>query len=88
MICSPCNRALNVRLQSQEYLIIHREYTLDTFLVSLVFHTLLHAQKMLANRIQNCRAIIKPGLGISGSYTVRSGNTKVPWLSTIEELTR
>jgi hypothetical protein len=88
MVCSHCNRRLEVRLETQEHFVADGELPLPSVFVSLVFHALLHPEQMLFDRGHHQLAFTKPILDISRSNAISSYDTKIPGMAAIEELER
>ena len=75
-----------VGLQPEEDLIADLEGAFTVVLVSLVLHPLLHLEEVPAYRGEDQRALLEPFLNIDRSHLVRSSNTKIPGLVTVEDL--
>lgn len=81
-----CHRRLDVRLEAEEHLVTHGEGALGAVLVGLELHTLLHPQQVLTHRVKDQLTLLQPLLDIDRRNLVRCCNTKIPGLTSVEEL--
>jgi len=73
------NRGLYVRLKLKEYPITNIEGTLSTMLVSLPFHTVLSAMKVLLNQSLHEISVSQPLLKFRNRHCSRKIQSQMPW---------
>jgi hypothetical protein len=86
VICTLSNGSLYVGLETEKYLVPHRENALAPVFVSLNFHTLLHSKKMLANRSDDQFTLPKPNLDVRRCNRVSSYDAEVAGLLAVKKL--
>jgi len=73
------NRGLYVRLKLKKYPITNIEGTLSAMLVSLLFHTVLSAMKVLLNQSLHEISISQPLLEFRNRRSSRKVQSQMPW---------
>jgi hypothetical protein len=86
VICTLSNGSLYVGLETEKYLVPHRENALAPVFVSLNFHTLLHSKKMLANGSDDQFTLPEPNLDVRRCNRASSYDAEVAGLPAVKKL--